>query len=191
LPQQEYFKMTTKEQKESRLLFIREWIRKDGGKIDPALGPPPEPPQSHGKGQGEDKGTGTHKHAAVLQQSQGATEKLTESSPSPKAFKEQSIALRKALLQYQDLNIEPRLDLDVDKCTWDDVLRCISQAGVDYKTKADGWRGTGHRFLRKAGDVADSIDPWLQLIPDDAGGSIIGAAISIALKVRLQHARCV
>lgn len=91
-------------------------------RLDPAFGLPPEPPQVIVRDEEKEK------HLA--QQGEEPT------SPSPIELQEQSAALRKALLQYQDLDIDPCLDLNVDKCTWDNVLRYMSQVGTEYEEKA-------------------------------------------------------
>ncbi|EFY96693.1 hypothetical protein MAA_07754 [Metarhizium robertsii ARSEF 23] len=92
---------------------------------------------------------------------------------------DESEGLRAALIEYQNLEIDPRLSLDVDKCTWEDVFECMAGAEADYEQKSKGWRGVGRRLLRKAGDHAEDVDPWLKLIPPEYGMGIIGAGISI------------
>ncbi|KAI0547032.1 hypothetical protein F4679DRAFT_378085 [Xylaria curta] len=129
--------------------IVQEWLDAQGGKIDKALGRQPE----------------TTGNAGVRVQ--------------PSELDISSEGLQVALRQYQQLNIDPRLDINIDNCTWEDVFRCMANAQDDYEKKATKSRGFVRKLFRWAGDVADNVDPLLDLIPDDYGLGILSAGISL------------
>ncbi|KAK3379140.1 hypothetical protein B0T24DRAFT_646818 [Lasiosphaeria ovina] len=137
--------------------IVREWLDAEGGRIDEALGRRPETPAQ----------------AASPQQTAG------NASQPPPELGASSEGLREALRQYQKLDIDPRLNLHVDNCTWGDVFQCMANAQADYEQKAKKWRGCVRKLFRQAGDIADHVDPLLGLIPDEYGLGVIGAGISL------------
>ncbi|KAF4462261.1 hypothetical protein FALBO_10931 [Fusarium albosuccineum] len=147
----------------TKVSIVHQWLDAEGGKIDKAFGEQPGSASSSANPQPDFREA--ESRAAIEQ--------------------EESQQLRAALIQYRQLDVDPRLDLDVDNCTWEDVFRCMTRAQTDYNHKAKKWQGVAHRLLRKAGDYADHVDPWLKLIPPEYGMGIIGAGISIIF--RLAH----
>ncbi|KAI1180209.1 hypothetical protein F4777DRAFT_365194 [Nemania sp. FL0916] len=129
---------------------VREWLDAQGAQIDKALG----------------------RRQNAIGDPGGDIE------PSPE-LDSSSQSLRVALKQYQQLDINPRLELDIDNCTWEDVFRCMANAQADYEKKATTWRGCVRKLFRKAGDVADDVDPLLSLIPDEYGLGVLAAGISL------------
>lgn len=143
---------------------ILRFLDTEGKNIDKAFGKQPEPRPSP-------------RSDSRPERPQGYPEEAESGLP------DESEGLRAALIEYQNLEIDPRLSLDVDKCTWEDVFECMAGAEADYEQKSKGWRGVGRRLLRKAGDHAEDVDPWLKLIPPEYGMGIIGAGISIMFMV--------
>ncbi|RSL50985.1 hypothetical protein CEP54_011651 [Fusarium duplospermum] len=141
-------------------VVVGRWLDTEGKDIDKAFGKPPAPPPYAEPG-------------FLPEKPQPDTKGDENRVPG------ESEDLRAALIEYQNLSIDPRLDLDVDKCTWEDVFACMTGAEEEHEQKAKSWRGVGHRLLRKAGDCAEHVDPWLKLIPPEYGMGIIGAGISI------------
>ncbi|KAI5863767.1 hypothetical protein GGS23DRAFT_565261 [Durotheca rogersii] len=140
--------------------IVHRWLDTEGKSIDKAFGKQPGPPPNAGSGSlpGNPQPGAEGDESEVLDESEG---------------------LRAALIEYQNLAIDPRLELDVDTCTWENVFECMTGAEEDYEQKAKSWRGVGRRLLRKAGDRAEDVNPWLELIPPEYGMGIIGAGISI------------
>ncbi|KAF5005812.1 hypothetical protein FDECE_7768 [Fusarium decemcellulare] len=141
--------------------IVRQWLDTEGAKIDKAFGEQPGSASSPANPQPD-----FQKAESRALMEQGECQQL-----------------RAALIQYQQLEIDPRLDLNVDRCTWEDVFRCMAGAQADYEQKSRKWHGVAHRLLRKAGDHADDVDPWLKLIPPEYGMGIIGAGISIIFRL--------
>ncbi|KAI0451129.1 hypothetical protein F5B21DRAFT_392535 [Xylaria acuta] len=139
---------------------VHEWLDAQGGKIDKALVRQPETPT----------------RTAFPPQTTGNAEGCAQRPPELDTSSE---GLRVALRQYQQLNIDPRLDLNIDNCTWEDVFRCMANAEADYEKKATKWRGCVRKLFRWAGDVADNVDPLLDLIPAEYGLGVLAAGISL------------
>lgn len=91
--------------------------------------------------------------------------------------------LHTALEMYHEQNIEPKLDLDPKKCSWEDVLNCMKQAETQYHDKAQGILGKLRSSWRKAGDAEEYVEPLLSIIPDSMGISVLKAGISIVFLV--------
>ncbi|ERT00556.1 hypothetical protein HMPREF1624_03930 [Sporothrix schenckii ATCC 58251] len=77
--------------------------------------------------------------------------------------------------QYTDV------PFDVFNCSWDDLFCQIARAQGDHDAR-NGRKGSVSWFKylwRKAGSKSDAIEPWLHLIPDEYGLSIVRGAIGI------------
>ncbi|RSL75645.1 hypothetical protein CEP51_010676 [Fusarium floridanum] len=153
--------------KSDSTFVVKWWLDTEGKNIDKAFGMPPGPPSNAEPGFLPEK---PH----------------PDTEGDERRVPDECEDLRAALIEYQQLSIDPRLDLDVDKCTWEDVFACMTGAEEEHEQKAKSWRGVGHRLLRKAGDCAEHVDPWLKLIPPEYGMGIIGAGISIIFMLARQ-----
>lgn len=77
--------------------------------------------------------------------------------------------------QYSDV------PFDVFNCSWDDLFGQMARAQGDHEARS-GRKGSSSWFKylwRKAGSKSDAIEPWLHLIPDEYGLSIVRGAIAI------------
>ncbi|KAK4113528.1 hypothetical protein N656DRAFT_828597 [Canariomyces notabilis] len=155
---------------------IRMWVENVAGtKIDKAFGRQPQPPYAPMRAE-------LRPNLPVWGQTLPISAQVVDSNkPHPRSA--ESDALRTALIEYNKLGIVPKLDLDVDRCTWEDVFKCMAEAQDQYEEKEKTWRGRlSLRWLfRKAGDVADQVDPILQLMPEDYGIGVLAAGISLVL----------
>lgn len=75
------------------------------------------------------------------------------------------------------------MPFDVFNCSWDDLFNQMARAQGDHEAQS-GRKGNWFKYLwRKAGSKSDAIEPWLQLIPDEYGLSIVRGAIGIVFHV--------
>lgn len=89
------------------------------------------------------------------------------------------------MCQYQALDCRPRLDFDADNCSWPEVFRLLNTAQEDYAAKARrGLKGSLRRIGRGAGEYSDTIKPFLGIIPDEFGGSVIRSGLGWMFTVR-------
>ncbi|KAJ5387704.1 hypothetical protein N7509_010245 [Penicillium cosmopolitanum] len=90
--------------------------------------------------------------------------------------------LRVALYEYNETT-EEKYRLDLVSYTINDVLLEIAEADGRYKKKEKGIAGA-HRYVgRFAGDNADALRPWLELIPNDNGMSVLAGGLKAILNV--------
>ncbi|CAK7232194.1 hypothetical protein SEUCBS140593_008180 [Sporothrix eucalyptigena] len=86
-----------------------------------------------------------------------------------------------ALEWYRKENNDMRFD--VLNCSWDDLFEQMARAQGDHKDRV-AHKGNWFRYLwRKAGTQKDAIEPWLQLIPDEYGLSLLRGAIAIVFHI--------
>ncbi|ETS77512.1 hypothetical protein PFICI_11386 [Pestalotiopsis fici W106-1] len=104
--------------------------------------------------------------------------------------KVQKHALKAAMEQYQALDCRPKLDLDVNNCSWPEVFKLLETVQEDYAAKArKGLKGAFRRMGRDAGENSDTIKPLLDIIPDEFGGSVIRSALGWMFIVAKQSAQ--
>lgn len=77
--------------------------------------------------------------------------------------------------QYTDV------PFDVFNCSWDDLFGQMARAQGDHEARSSRKGGSNwFKYLwRKAGSKSDAIEPWLHLIPDEYGLSLVRGAIGI------------
>ncbi|KAJ5580214.1 uncharacterized protein N7459_006199 [Penicillium hispanicum] len=76
---------------------------------------------------------------------------------------------------------------NVKKCTFNDVMVELAQARDIYEDNAQGWN-FWRQGLRTAGDYADEITPWFDLIPSDHGLNFLSAGLKIIFGIAQQNA---
>ncbi|KAL7928542.1 hypothetical protein V8C35DRAFT_285187 [Trichoderma chlorosporum] len=158
-----------------RLNAARGWLHAQGHKIDKAFGDESTDPKPIRDQQPKAKG-----EAGLTQTARQQPLLASEESNA-------SESLRQVLVEYQMLNLDPRLELNVDKCTWDDVFDYMKKAQADYEEKAESWRGVLRRIIRKTGEIGDAAMPWLDVMPDDHGLGIVRAGLA-AIFLLTKHA---
>jgi hypothetical protein len=90
--------------------------------------------------------------------------------------------LQIALYEYNKTT-EEKYRLDLDSYTLDEVLLEIAEADGRYNEKEKGIAGA-HRYAgRFAGNNADALLPWLELIPNDHGMSVLAGGLKAILNV--------
>ncbi|KAJ5755685.1 hypothetical protein N7533_005228 [Penicillium manginii] len=88
--------------------------------------------------------------------------------------------LQIALYEYNKTT-EEKYRLDLDSYTLDEVLLEIAEADGRYNEKEKGIAGA-HRYAgRFAGNNADALLPWLELIPNDHGMSVLAGGLKAIL----------
>jgi hypothetical protein len=92
--------------------------------------------------------------------------------------------LKQALLQYKGLDLSPRLDIDVENCSWKKLFDKMNEANVKHKERAEGLKGYLIDFWRKMGRRADDAMEWLELIPSDNCLGTLKAGLAVCLLVR-------
>ncbi|KUL82565.1 hypothetical protein ZTR_09374 [Talaromyces verruculosus] len=95
--------------------------------------------------------------------------------------------LEKSLIEYNE-SIDPQFRFDVRKCTFEDVLAELDQAREGYENKAKGVRGFLRHAVRSAGDYANQISLWIDMIPSDCGLNILSAGLKIVFQIARQNA---
>lgn len=85
--------------------------------------------------------------------------------------------------QYQ-LTAKQPLEFDVKRCTWDDVLDERARALEEYNANGRGGKNIVRRIMRKAGDLTPAISPWLDLLPDEKGMSVLHGGLTLIFNVR-------
>ncbi len=90
--------------------------------------------------------------------------------------------IKAALEWYRQENSD--VHFDVLNCDWDDLFEQIARAQGEHGAngaKKSQW----YKYLwRKAGSKAEAVEPWLQLIPDEYGLSLLRGSIAIVFHVR-------
>jgi hypothetical protein len=147
---------------------VREFLDTEGGKFHKALGRQPG---------------GPIRTASPPQ----PAENVEESPQLSSVFDTSSENLREALRQYQRLHCDPRLNLDIDTCTWEEVFQLMADAQGEYESKATKWSGCVHRLLRWAGDKADYTEQFIEFIPTEYGLGVLSAGISLIFMVSLKR----
>ena len=92
--------------------------------------------------------------------------------------------LRQALIQYKTLKAEPFLNLDVDKCSWQDVFAQMESARATDERRSAGWKGSIRKLWGKMGEKAEMTLPALDAIPDQFGLSIVRAGLALCFLVK-------
>lgn len=92
--------------------------------------------------------------------------------------------LKDAMAEYQKLDCTPKLDLDLENCSWQDISRILADARSSYDAKAKGPKGFLRNMLRKAGNHVDKMTPALGIIPNEYGLSVLKAALGWLFLVR-------
>ena len=82
--------------------------------------------------------------------------------------------------QIQGVN----LDFDTQHCTWGDVLDEAAKAEKIYLESSNGPRNVVRKVFRFVGDYSESISPWIDLIPDQDGLSILNGGLKLIFRVR-------
>lgn len=94
--------------------------------------------------------------------------------------------------QYQALNCEPKLNIDINNCSWPQVFKLLETVQENYTAKAQkGLMGSLRRMGRGVGENSDEIEQILSMIPEEFGGCVIRAGLSwmfIVCKVSLRGA---
>ena len=76
------------------------------------------------------------------------------------------------------------LDFNTKHCTWGEVLDEASRAEKAYLESGNGPRNVVRKVFRFVGDYSESISPWIDLIPDQDGLSILNGGLKIIFRVR-------
>ncbi|KAJ5984070.1 hypothetical protein N7481_006169 [Penicillium waksmanii] len=95
--------------------------------------------------------------------------------------------LRIALYEYNETT-EEKYRLDLVSYTLNDVLLEIAEADGRYKEKEKGIAGAHRHVGRFAGDNADALRPWLELIPNDIGMSVLAGGLKAILNIAKKNA---
>ncbi|KAI1074234.1 hypothetical protein F5B20DRAFT_564200 [Whalleya microplaca] len=68
-------------------------------------------------------------------------------------------------------------------CMWGDVFRHMEDARVQYEEKENRGLASLRKYWRRLGshDVAEYIDPWFELIPDQFGLSVVRGGLVVIL----------
>ncbi|KAF2200237.1 hypothetical protein GQ43DRAFT_441757 [Delitschia confertaspora ATCC 74209] len=91
--------------------------------------------------------------------------------------------LREALRRIKDLNLKPRLDIDVDTCSWEDVFLQMNDANGRHEARAKGFKGSLIKIWRAMGKNADDTTPFFDLIPGEKGLDILKAGLTICFQL--------
>jgi hypothetical protein len=92
--------------------------------------------------------------------------------------------LKEALLKCKDLNLSPRLDIDLENCSWKAVFEQMDQATEKYRKKEEGLKGSLVKLWRVMGRRNDDVGPWLDLIPDEYHLNTVKAGLALCFAVR-------
>ena len=85
--------------------------------------------------------------------------------------------------QIQGVN----LDFDTKHCTWGNVLDEAAKAENIYLESGNGPRNVVRKVFRFVGDYSESISPWIDLIPDQDGLSILNGGLKLIFRVRYSY----
>ncbi|CAK7212185.1 hypothetical protein SCUCBS95973_001356 [Sporothrix curviconia] len=89
--------------------------------------------------------------------------------------------VKAALEWYRKENSD--VEFDVLNCSWDDLFVQMARAQGDHEARVNR-KGNWFKYLwRKAGTQKEAIEPWLQLIPDEYGLSLVRGAIAIVFHI--------
>lgn len=91
--------------------------------------------------------------------------------------------LRIALYEYNE-TVEENYRLNLATCCLNDILLEIIEADGKYKEKGKGLVNSHQYIGRFAGNNADAIGPWIDLIPSDNGLSLLSGGLKAILNVR-------
>ncbi|KAL9030027.1 MAG: hypothetical protein Q9196_001801 [Gyalolechia fulgens] len=80
------------------------------------------------------------------------------------------------------------LDFDPKTCTWVDVLDEADKAEKVYLDGGKGPKNVVRKTFRKAGDYADAISPWFDLIPDEYGLSVLNGGLKLIFRAIAEQA---
>lgn len=100
--------------------------------------------------------------------------------------------LREAIREYQLAHPEDKgLSIDIEGCTWADVFQQMDTAKIENDARDNKGLGYCRVLWRKFGDKVkmEDINPWLDLIPNDYGVSVIRAAMVLILQVKREKKR--
>lgn len=97
------------------------------------------------------------------------------------------VGLRNAVVEFQHANPGSIFEaINLETCSWSDVFKHMEDAQVQYnerdKQGLGFFRDTWRKLGRKA-HIGRDIDPWLDLIPNDYGLSVVRGAIVLILMV--------
>lgn len=91
--------------------------------------------------------------------------------------------LRDSLCYYQQHHLGPELKFDPNDCTWAEIVDMIAKARQEYEKKALGLKGLIHKGWRGLGNNSSRIEPFLDMIPDDMGLSVLCGGLGLILTV--------
>lgn len=93
--------------------------------------------------------------------------------------------LQTALQEFQQSysDGDPFSNIDLQNCTWNDVLRKLAEAKDNYTAEENRGIGCLKAIWQKTGRNTDKIEPWLDFIPDEYGLNFVRAGIVIILQV--------
>ncbi|OJJ68853.1 hypothetical protein ASPBRDRAFT_209306 [Aspergillus brasiliensis CBS 101740] len=95
--------------------------------------------------------------------------------------------LRIALEEY-NATTEDKYRLDLTSSSLNEVLLDITEATGRYYAKGKGIVNLPRQVGRSAGDYAEAIGPWLDLIPSDNGLSLLSAGLKAILNITKKNA---
>ncbi|KAL3449530.1 hypothetical protein BJX65DRAFT_306080 [Aspergillus insuetus] len=80
------------------------------------------------------------------------------------------------------------INCDVETCTWEDVFHEMQAAEDEYHRRGTGKKNLTRRSMRWAGDNATDINPWVDLLPSELGGSILTDGLKLVFSIAKQQA---
>lgn len=106
--------------------------------------------------------------------------------------------LKSAVVEYQHANPGSVFEnIDLETCSWADVFKHMEEAQIQYDERDKHGLGSCRAAWRKFGRKTDlgrdgtvAIDPWLDLIPNDYGLSVVRGAIVLVLMVSPDIGKC-
>ncbi|KAI1170750.1 hypothetical protein F4777DRAFT_567996 [Nemania sp. FL0916] len=102
---------------------------------------------------------------------------------SPLQFEPLAVALQEHASTTFEIDVGP----NTSKSAWDDLFDKINEIEEKANETEHGPRAIFRKFTLKAGENKETIDPWINLIPDEYGLAIVKCAVAIALNIAEQE----
>ena len=75
-----------------------------------------------------------------------------------------------------------QFNFDVSNCEWSDVIEQMQKAQDVYKDKGD--KNPVRSFFRNGKEIATTVTPWFDMIPDQYGLSVLRAGLTVIFQAR-------